>query len=224
MHAPAMDQTNTARTAPAAGFGEHDPRRTLLAAAELATAAIDAVRPDQLEAPTPCSDMDVRRLLGHLVMVGQRIAGAGRGEDPATWPGEVVGLADDQWAGAWRAAVDDIGAVWADDDVLGRRVDLPWATQSGTEVAHIYTNEITVHTWDLARATGQSPAWDPRVLQVALDAIHAELPAERAPLWEQAKGFVSEDYPWEDPFGDAVAVPADAPLIDRLVAWNGRTP
>jgi hypothetical protein len=27
-----------------------------------------------------------------------------------------------------------------------------------------------------------------------------------------------------DPFADAVPVPDDAPLIDRLVAWNGRRP
>jgi len=27
-----------------------------------------------------------------------------------------------------------------------------------------------------------------------------------------------------DPFDDPVPVPDDAPLIDRLVAWNGRRP
>jgi hypothetical protein len=27
-----------------------------------------------------------------------------------------------------------------------------------------------------------------------------------------------------DPFAEVVPVPADAPLIDQLVAWNGRRP
>jgi hypothetical protein len=30
--------------------------------------------------------------------------------------------------------------------------------------------------------------------------------------------------PFAAPFGDAVEAAADAPMIDRLVAWNGRLP
>jgi hypothetical protein len=43
-------------------------------------------------------------------------------------------------------------------------------------------------------------------------------------MWAVARQFVPEDVPWEDPFADAVVLDDDAPLIDRLVGWNGRTP
>ena len=43
-------------------------------------------------------------------------------------------------------------------------------------------------------------------------------------MWEEAKAQLPADYAWEDPFGPAIQVRDDAPLIERLVAWNGRTP
>ena len=45
--------------------------------------------------------------------------------------------------------------MWADDALLDLTVELPWATLSGTEVLASYTGELTLHTWDLATATGQ---------------------------------------------------------------------
>jgi hypothetical protein len=82
-----------------------------------------------------------------------------------------------------------------------------------------------VHTWDRARATGQSPEWNDEVLATSLGAIHAQLPmADRTPMWEATKAMLPPEVPWEDPFANAVEVADDAPMIDRLVAWNGRTP
>ena len=208
-----------------APFADDDPRAVFGRAVALASAVIDAVRPDQLDLPTPCTDMDARRLLGHLVMVLQRVAAAGRDEDPMTWPGEVTGLADDAWSSAWRAAAHDVQSVWNDDALLARPTRLPWTTVSGDETLRIYTNEVAVHTWDLARATGQQPSWDDRVVQVAFDCIRVALPAEgRMEMYAQVRAELPPQDEWDDPFGPAVAVPDDAPLIDRLVAWNGRDP
>ncbi|MES3014490.1 MAG: PAS domain S-box protein, partial [Pseudomonadota bacterium] len=49
----------------------------------------------------------------------------------------------------------------------GRTMRLPWATCSGAAMLVSYLNEVTVHTWDLAMATGQRPAWDPEVVSLA---------------------------------------------------------
>lgn len=63
------------------------------------------------------------------------------------------------------------------------------------------------------------------MLAVADAAIRSQLPlADRTPIWEAAKVSLSPGTDWEDPFGNAVDVPDDAPLIDGLVAWNGRHP
>jgi hypothetical protein len=48
--------------------------------------------------------------------------------------------------------------------------------------------------------------------------------ADRTPMWEAARQHLPEGVPWEDPFANAVEISEQAPLVDRLAAWNGRTP
>jgi hypothetical protein len=140
-------------------------------------------------------------------------------------PGEVTGLPDDGWLPAWRAAADDVQAAWTDEALLTREIRLPWDVERGDRVLGIYTNEITVHTWDLARATGQQPEWDHDVLEAAFAAIRQAMPAEgRMELFDELIASLPPEVEWEAPFAAAVDVPDDAPLIDRIVAWNGRTP
>jgi uncharacterized protein (TIGR03086 family) len=207
-----------------APFPDDDPRAVIGRGVALAGAVIAATRADQLAEPTP-TDMNVREMLEHLVMVLRRVACAGRGDDPFTWPIDADDVPDDGFADAWRAAAHDVQAAWSDDALLDRPTALPWGTFPGREALDIYTNEITVHTWDLAQGTGRQPAWDESVLAVANRAIHDQLPiADRTPIWEAAKQSLPPDIEWEDPFGPAIEVPDDAPMIDRLVAWNGRQP
>jgi len=87
-------------------------------------------------------------------------------------------------------------------------------------------SEVTVHTWDLATATGQAPAWDPHVLEAAFASIRGGLPAEdRQAIFDAiAQQMPPERRAPGPPFANAVPVPDDAPLLDRLVAWTGRTP
>ncbi|GAC1399435.1 MAG: hypothetical protein NVSMB65_17510 [Chloroflexota bacterium] len=58
-------------------------------------------------------------------------------------------------------------------------------------------------------ATGQHPAFDPDVVQAALQFTMQTLPPVRPP---------------GSPFAAPVPVADDAPAIDRLVAYLGRTP
>ena len=214
-----MEPTTATTTTPAP-FGVDDPRHVLARAVAVGTATVVAVRPDQLDGPTPCSEMDVRHLLGHLVSVLDRIAALGRGEDSFA----VVETADhDDWPGAWAAAAHRVQAAWTDDDVLARPMALPWQQGTGADILLGYVNEVVVHTWDLAAATGQQPAWDEDVLSVALERMPG-LPAEgRRELFEQ----ISADMGLPEvavPFAEVVPVPDGAPLIERLVGWNGRDP
>jgi len=83
-----------------------------------------------------------------------------------------------------------------------------------------------VHTWDLARSTGQQPVWDDEVVGVALDAIHRSLPEPgRQAMFEAVlAGMPEEVRPSTPPYGDAVELADGAPMIDQLVAWTGRRP
>lgn len=198
-----------------------DPRPILDRAIATGGAAIAGVRPDQFGAPTPCPAMDVRTMVGHLVGVLGRVAALGRGDDPFS-VGDATGP-DDGWTDAWSAAAARTVAAWSDDAALDRPMALPWIQGSGAEVLTSYFSELTVHTWDLAVATGQRPAWDDAVLTAALEA-RPILPAEgRLALFEQISASIGAEEV-AVPFAEAVVVPADAPDIDRLVAWNGRDP
>jgi len=187
-----------------------DPRPAFFTAAQIACDAVDRVSPAQLAEPTPCTEFDVRALLGHVVAVLHRIASVASGAPAIGQVALVTGVPDDGWGSAARTALADVRAAWSDPAVLDRELRLPFGTLPGAAALASWTGELSTHTWDLAVATGQSPAWEERVLAGALAAVRAKLPtAERPP---------------ELPFGDAVPVPDDAPLIDRLVAWQGRDP
>ncbi len=209
-----------------------DPRPFFARAVATAGETIAGVNDDQFCLPTPCDDFDVRDMLGHLVEVMQRLAVVSAGGDPfhlgQEWRlGSAATVAD--WSAAWAVAAHRVQEVWT-EDVLDRLLTLPWATLPGRVALAIYTNEVTVHTWDLAIATGQSPAWHEPTLALAYEAIRIGLPAEgrtaliAAAISEMDESVRDEVEAEGAPFGDVVAVPADAPLIDLLVAWNGRRP
>lgn len=198
-----------------------DPRPILDRAIATAGSTIAGIGPEQLTDPTPCSDMDVRALLGHLVGVLDRVTALANGDDPFA----VVEIVepDDRWVDAWAESGRRAATAWSDDAVLKRPMALPWIEGSGAEVLTSYFSELTVHTWDLATATGQRPDWDDTVIDAALGARQI-LPAEnRLVLYEEISASMGIDEV-AVPFAEAVPVPDDAPAIDRLVAWNGRDP
>ena len=203
-----------------------DPRAVFGRAHATARTVLDGIGTDQFEAPTPCPEFDVRALAGHLLAVAQRVRNVGRGESPFSVPEVAEGVADDGWVTAWDRVGEEVAEAWADDATLERMVELPWATLPGSATLIMWSNELSVHTWDLATATGQSPDWDPTVLELSLAAMQVGLPAEgRMQAFEEARQHMPEGMEdFTPPFAAAVEVPADAPLIDRLVAWNGRNP
>ncbi|HEV7525467.1 MAG TPA: TIGR03086 family metal-binding protein [Acidimicrobiia bacterium] len=218
--------TTTSFTTPSPFALDIDPRPLFHAAVETATEVIGRLRPDQLDDPTPCTEYDVRDLLGHIVGVLPRIAAMGRNTDPMSAGGDVTRVADDAWLATWRAAAADAEAAWDDDAALGRTIVLPWATDTGAAALLGYVSEITVHTWDIATATGQHPQWNDEVVGRAFDLMRSWLPGENRPaiFAEVRKNMGADAASSADPFAEVVPVADDAPPIERLVAWNGRRP
>jgi uncharacterized protein (TIGR03086 family) len=231
-HTDTIPSTSTNSTASAAASSEvlepGDPRGFFAHAVATARATIAGVGLDQFDLPTPCDAYDVRHLIGHLVAVMQRVAVVGAGGSPFEVPQEVI-VADDAVVEAFTEAAHRVQEVWT-ADVLDRLVTVPWAQLPGRIVMAIYTSEVSAHTWDLATATGQTPDWHEPSIAFAYEAIRIGLPAEgRRAAVEAALEAMDEATRAEvaaegAPFGEVVDVPADAPLIDRLVAWTGRDP
>jgi uncharacterized protein (TIGR03086 family) len=203
-----------------------DPRPLFATAVQIAAPVIAGVRPDQFDLPTPCVDFNVKGVLNHLVFVLHRVAKLSRGEEafaPGSLADDVVEHSD--WAADWRDAAADVDAATADDALLARSVVLPWATLTGAQMLATYVSEITTHTWDLATATGQQPAWDEAVCRLSLDTMQRELPMiDRTPVWEAFRANAPANMQFDPPFANAVAVSTAAPVIDQLVGWTGRQP
>jgi uncharacterized protein (TIGR03086 family) len=72
----------------------------------------------------------------------------------------------------------------------------------------IYTNDVFMHQWDLARATGQDERLDPDKCAAMLEGM---LPMDEA---MRQSGH----------YGPRVQVPDDADAQTRMLAFIGRTP
>ncbi|HYH29453.1 MAG TPA: TIGR03086 family metal-binding protein [Pseudonocardia sp.] len=190
-----------------------DPRPLYDGALSWALDVVRGVRPEQLTSPTPCSQLDVRGLLAHLVATAHRAAALGRGEDAGAVPWSAPQAPGDDWAGAYAEAIDGLWAVWRADPgstaLLDRPLRAPFGTLPGRAAVLVYTSETLVHGWDLAVATGQDAEADPAVAEAALAAMQRALPAE----------------PRGGPVPFAAPVPAreGAGPTERLANWCGRT-
>ena len=179
----------------------------LTIAARRIAGLVDSVGDDALGRPTPCEGYTVGDLLDHIAgavvaftaaAVKQPLDGGSRGdaanlgEDWRTRiPQEVLGLAE-----AWRSP-----DAWTGMTAAGG-VDLP-----GDLAGVVALDELVIHGWDLAKATGQVPAYD----GPGLEAVYATVAKFRA------SGI-------EGLFGPPVTVPDDAPLLDRILGIAGRDP
>jgi uncharacterized protein (TIGR03086 family) len=174
---------------------------------------VGGVRPDQMDLPTPCSDWDVRALLAHLIGGNVRWAALARGEP--MWRGPARGgepgadLLGDDPAGAYRRSAEALKAAWQDPALLDRPFELPIGVLPGRAAVNLRLVETVAHAWDLAKATGQKPAFDPDVVQAAAQFAYSALPEDRPP---------------GTPFAAPVPVADDLSALDRLAAFLGRTP
>ncbi|MHA6624206.1 TIGR03086 family metal-binding protein [Pseudonocardia sichuanensis] len=188
-----------------------DPRPLYDGALSWTLGVVRAVRAEQLTAPTPCTELDVRALLAHLVATVHRATALGRGEDAGAVPWSAPQAPGDDWAGAYAAAIDAMWTVWRAEPegsaLLDRTVRAPFGTLPGRVAVLAYTSETLVHGWDLAVATGQDPEADPAVATAALAAMQRALPAE------PRGGPV--------PFAAPVPPREDAGPTERLANWCG---
>jgi uncharacterized protein (TIGR03086 family) len=189
-----------------------DPRPLYDGALSWALGTVRAIRPEQLTAATPCSELDVRGLLAHLVATVNRATAVGRGVDATTVPWSVPQAPGDNWAGAYEEAIDAMWAVWRDrpgSERLDRTVRAPFGEVPGRAALMAYTSETLVHGWDLAVATGQDAEADPAVVGPVLAVMQRFLPAE------PRGGHV--------PFAAPVPPRDGAGPTERLANWCGHS-
>lgn len=197
---------------PADDLPADDPRRWYARAREQMAGVVAAVGPQQLGAPTPCAEFDLRDLLGHILGGCDRWALLGEGGDGLAIEPMVQGVPAQGWSAAYEEASARVARAWAADARMEAAVAVPWGTAPGRLALSGYVLETVVHAWDLARALGGDAAarLDQELAGFALGFAIRVLPQERP------------DGP--GPFGPVRPVGEDATVYDRLVAWLGREP
>lgn len=170
-------------------------------------ALVDTVDDDTWQAASPCPDLPVRDLVGHLVGGLAGFTRVARHEGGPAFDGPAVDRP--AAAGTYREAARAAVSAWSVPGRLDEVFAMPWGDTTGGQLVGFLVVEQAGHGWDLARALGRPVTLDERAVAVADGVAHAMItPQMRMP------GM----------FGPEVATTAGAPTPDRLAAFLGRHP
>jgi uncharacterized protein (TIGR03086 family) len=177
-----------------------DPVVLFEQAASDAASMVERVRPEQRDAPTPCTEWNVETLVSHMAG-GTVYLRAALGMEP-----DAAHAGDDGYRDAVEQCVEALRAPGA----LERRCMSPagfeWSVAEATAGTAM---DQLVHTWDLAVALGADRRLDPELVDAIVIMFLPQMPE----IGRQA-GIV----------GPEVLVADDASPQDRLLGAMGRHP
>lgn len=182
------------------------------------TRLLDGVSDDQMRDPTPCPGYPVAALLDHLMglslaftwaadktPVADRQAGESR-------PGQATAEhLDPQWRALLPQRLDGLAEAWRDPAAWAGMTDVGGLAMPGEVTGVVALDEVVLHGWDLARATGQPYSCDPISTAAVLEFTRTSARPEHA---ASRQGV----------FGPVVDVPADATPFEQALGFAGRDP
>lgn len=184
---------------------------------EPATAAVAAViarvRDGQLGNPTPCTGTTLGDMLDHVDSFCVAFTAAARKAPPPRGgpaPAPDAKRLGPDWRSRIAARLRELAEAWRDPGAWEGMTEAG-GQQMPAEISGVVAlDEVIVHGWDVAVASGQ----------------HLACPED---LVRAAYGFVEQTVaanPGGSPglFGPPIAVPDAAPLLDRLIGLTGRDP
>jgi uncharacterized protein (TIGR03086 family) len=184
---------------------------------EPATKRLDALvrgtPPGALDNPTPC-DIGVAALLDHIGTLATAFTAAARkdpsavtGPPPAPDPSHL----DADWRETIPLALSELASAWDDPTAWTGMTRVGGIDMPGEAAGVVALDEVVLHGWDLARATGRPYEIDDESLQPLVGFLNhmaePDMIAARAGL-----------------FGPVVLVAESAPLIDHVLGLSGRDP
>ncbi|MDR2985995.1 MAG: TIGR03086 family protein [Nocardiopsaceae bacterium] len=170
------------------------------------------VSDDDLGKPTPCPAYTLGDLIAHVGDLALAFTAAAR---KAGGPyverarrGDAANLGQG-WREQIPADLQSLGTAWAEPGAWTGMTRIAGMDSPAEMVGLTAADEIVVHGWDMAQATGQPYACEPDLLDAAQEFLSQ---------------FASPDAP-EGPevaFGPSRLAPDDAPRLDKIVALAGR--
>lgn len=155
--------------------------------------------------PSPVPEWTARDVVRHLVEWFPPFLSSGTGIDLPGGPSP-----DDDPVGAWAALDQAVQGLLDDPSSSDRALSNPHIGEVPLPQAidRFFTGDVFMHTWDLARATGQDDTLDPDFC--------AKLYTGMLPLDEVLRA--------SGQFGPRVEVSDDADIQSQLIAFIGRDP
>ena len=172
------------------------------------TDRVDAIEPEQWE-DEALPEWTVADLVAHLVTemlwVPPLVAGEPYAE--GRFPDATTDLLGDDPMVGWESAADAALSAFAEDDALVRTVHLERGPTPASQYILELISDLTVHSWDLARATGGDTELDGELVTASL-LIGEAIPEDGVP----------------DLYDPPLDVSASASPQQRLLARFGRRP
>ncbi|RAG86614.1 TIGR03086 family protein [Streptacidiphilus pinicola] len=181
----------------------------------LLTPLVAAVRPEDLNRPTPCAEWHVRRLLEHVIgqQDGFAEAAYGRGDAPGAFDDRPLPPGTDLSA-AYLHSAKALTAAFTEAETQSRTLALPEILPGhafpATQAIGFHLLDTVVHGWDLARALGRP----------------FDCPEELLAPTRQAATFVPADEAYRAPGRAFAPVLPGAPPgdFDKVLLLLGRDP
>ncbi|WP_067861751.1 TIGR03086 family metal-binding protein [Nocardia shimofusensis] len=186
------------------------PRFDMEPATSTLEKVVAGIREDQLDADTPCADTSVRTLLVHVLGLAEAFRQAatkeslGRSQAP-----DLAALPDlpPDWRPRIAERLRALTDAWRAPEAWDGETEAGGVREAAPVMATVALDELVVHGWDLARATGQP-----------FDCADAHIEV----LLEMLSGTPPEGVPGL--FGPSVAVSHAAPPLHRVLGLTGRDP
>ncbi len=181
-------------------------------AADQMAAIVLNIGDEQLAEPTPCDRVSVADMLTHVhgLSIAFRDAAAKISGPTTSTPASANGAElPRDWRYSIRARLAELAEAWRAPEAWQGETMAGGLTMPGEVTGLVVNNELVLHAWDLAKATGQPTDLAPEVAEAALpsiQAIYGDLP--RTPGGS---------------FAPAQPAPEGASPADRLAAYLGRT-
>jgi uncharacterized protein (TIGR03086 family) len=189
------------------------PNPDLRAAADRMTRLLEAVPNDSMGAPTPCPDLSLGALIDHVGGFAKVFAASAKkelGELTAQPPDPRADNLEPGWRARMTADLSALADAWDAPDAWQGMTQAGGQDLPGAMAGRIALDELVVHGWDIAQATGQPFYCDAATLGEVESTV------------QQVRGGNDGDIPGL--FGPVVAIADDADALERVLGLTGRDP
>jgi len=161
------------------------------------------------DSSTPCSEWNVQSLVNHAISVqnfAYTVLGPGT-PDPASMSNVDHPFPSEGAEAALISITDKVLATIKEID-LAETVETPFGAMPGGQFIMVPITDMIVHTWDIAKATGQNTTLDAGLSELGYNVLVNVVEGARA----------------NGAFGPEVTVPASSSFQDRMLGLSGRKP